>query len=95
MTEHKRVLRYEVPVDDREHAVRLPGYSKVLHVASRESGVVEFWAEVIESWEHYETRLFRVFGTGHPVPLTGWYYAGTTLDQHPALVWHLYEKKEI
>lgn len=96
MTEHAVVHRYEVPVDDQAHTIMLPGYARVLHVDCRRRGVVEFWTEVIRSERaaevyHDQPREYRVFGTGHPIPLTGWHYQGTALDG--PLVWHLYERR--
>lgn len=85
----RAVYRYEVPVDDRFHAVAMHGPSKILHVAARHPDVVEFWAE------HNEPitvdRWFRVFGTGHPLPEEWIQHIGTTLAADGQLVWHLYE----
>lgn len=40
----RRVLRYEVPVDDQWHRVDLDVHDYIVHVASRRADTVEFWA---------------------------------------------------
>lgn len=81
-----RVLRYEVPVDDRVHGHRLSG--QVLHVASRQPAVVEFWAAA--DIRAPVTRFFRVYGTGQLIP-TEVEFVGTCFDgSGQALVWHLF-----
>lgn len=90
----RRVLRYEVEVDDRAQVVALQG--PVLHVeAIREEGwatvkhKVEFWAEGDPS-RRGEQRTFQVFGTGQPLP-EGAVWRGTTARTSEGLVWHLFE----
>jgi len=88
----RAVWRYEVPVDDQWHEVQLGGLgSQPQHVASRRSGIVEFW---ITQYEGAPTsaRYFRVFGTGHQLE-PGIQYVGTALDG--LLVWHLFEKNRL
>jgi len=84
-----RIYRYEVPVDDRWHIITS---GEPLHVACRQLDMVEFWAyrpdEDSLNPTPTETRHFRVFGTGHPMPdeLT---YVGSAMAAGGALVWHL------
>lgn len=100
MTEHMVIHRYEVPVDGKEHEIKLPIYAKVLHTECARPDVVEFWTEVIEPDEgrqYDKPRKFRVFGTGEKVPITGWQYAGTCASppgMMARLVWHLYQKEQ-
>lgn len=84
----RRILRYEVPVDDAWHEIELRG-GKPLHVAARRRDVVEFWAHHDESLPVTETRRFIVVGTGHPLPSVPTHYHGTALAGE--LVWHLLE----
>jgi len=84
------IYRYEVPVDDMSHVLRITGAP--VHIASRIHGVVEFWAEFNSDIEPRETR-YIVIGTGHRIP-EGAKYVGTTLASH-GLVWHLYELQNI
>jgi len=81
-----RVFRYEVPVDDSWHEVRLSG--PVVHVACRDGNpdVVHFWA-LADVGTTFTARM-RVFGTGHDVPLDT-VYRGTA--SAGPLVWHLFE----
>lgn len=89
----RAVLRYEVPVDDQWHEIETDG--NVVHVASRGSGVVEFWTAP-GMYEHIDERhiderarrWLRVYATGQPVAGA---YVGTTFDAAtPSLVWHLF-----
>lgn len=89
----RAIYRYEIPVDDRSHAVNMHGSTRVLHVAARRPNIVEFWAEhdgpTLDRW-------FRVFGTGQPLP-EDWMkhrYIGTALAADGQLVWHLYESMQ-
>lgn len=81
----QRILRYEVPVDDRDHWVDLPG--PIMHVATRRADVVEIWASTIGT---PTIRRFRVFGTGQEIPLSASYVA-TAIVPGGAFVWHLVE----
>ena len=80
------IYRYEVPVDDRWHPLRLSG--RVVHVACRNMHVVEVWALVTDS--PTVTRSFRVYGTGHPLPPYV-QHRGTAIAPGGQLVWHLIE----
>lgn len=83
-----RVLRYEVPVDDRWHALNLLG--DIMHVATRRADVVELWVLDVDA---LVTREFRVFATGEQMP-TGLHlrHVGTAIVPGGALVWHLFEE---
>jgi hypothetical protein len=79
-----RILRYEVPVDDQWHLIRVSRASQ-LTVGCRNERVVEFWAR-----ESGATQVlaFRVYGTGQPTPV-GAHYEGTAVAPGGRLVWHL------
>ncbi|MGI5286622.1 DUF7352 domain-containing protein [Nonomuraea polychroma] len=84
-TSETKIYRYEVPVDGQWHEIH--ACSTPLHIASRERGIVEFWA-----WHRPDlpARHFRVYGTGQPV-LDGEKYRGTAVAPG-GLVWHLMER---
>jgi hypothetical protein len=84
-----RILRHEVPVDDRWHEVQLGLNARILAVAARQPDVVEFWAEH-HAGEVTIRRRFRVHGTGHEIE--SGMHVGTTLAAGGALVWHLFEE---
>lgn len=88
MPDSRAVYRYEVPVDDQWHTLDLSG--AVLHVAARQADVVEVWA--LNSGGPKVGREFRVFGTGHPLPLAARQHVGTAFAADGALVWHLWER---
>lgn len=88
-----RVFRYEVPVDDKVHLIRLKG--DPTGVGLRESMVVEFWATSNDDVAEQE-RFFTVAGTGHKLPdktnrVWGYAYDGVRTSDPNALVWHLVE----
>ena len=84
----ERIFRYEVPVDDEVHEIRLSG--DPVAVFCREHGVVEFWATVAHKDADGRARLFTVVGTGHSFPSFG-KYIGTAVAPGGYLVWHLIE----
>lgn len=86
----RMIYRYEIPVDDRWHAVDLSG--PIVHVASRSMHSVELWA--VHGEQPATRRGFRVYGTGHPIPGDAT-HVGTTIPPGGQLVWHLLELPEI
>jgi hypothetical protein len=85
------IYRYEVPVDDQWHEIELTG--DLLHVDSRDPTVVEFWAFAFPSGPvpKRRFRVFRVFGTGHPLPQGHLRHHGSVVVAGGQLVWHLLE----
>lgn len=99
----RRVLRYDIVVDDSEHLV---GDGKVLMVTSRRGMPyqlgnqqlrrVEVWVEVDvpDNWpkssEHF--KRVQVFGTGHQIP-EGAEWVGSCLDGD--FVWHVYNVNRV
>lgn len=81
----RRVLKWNVPVDDQPHEI---GSGRVLHVAC------QYGPESVQVWtlEYGEptTRLAQVFGTGQPLPGTVDAHLGSTVTAR-ALVWHVFE----
>lgn len=86
MGQYKTVFRYEVPVDDAAHDRLLQG--DIVKVEAKDLYTVEFWAEKMPS-SIQVPRLFRVYGTGHPIPESAKYVG--TCSRVSGLVWHLYE----
>ena len=89
-----RVMRWEVPVDDKFHAI---GGGKVLHVDCRSLAVAEVWTEefVCERPAKMTApkRAVRAFGTGQSLgaSMMNLSHIGSCLDGQ--FVWHLYEMK--
>lgn len=85
-TDTLRIFRYEIPVDDRWHTVRLPG--PIVHVATRRPDAVEVWATTA-GFGPYDVDL-TVVGTGQPYPADPEIiHVGTAIIPGGALVWHL------
>lgn len=100
----RRVLRWNVPVDDQWHEI---GAGKVLHVNDRlpqfahERGpredVVEVWTEEacpddFPASEVEGRRSVRVFGTAQPLPDDAVVHLGSALSPLGRLVWHVYTR---
>lgn len=91
-------MRWQVPVDDQDHGV--PAHGPVVACGTTEglwrhgpTHWVEFWT--VDRAEHpatdpTEDRVFRVFGTGQPIP--DGYVWRATADREDGLVWHLFER---
>lgn len=87
----RRVLRYEVPVDDAWHRITYAGL--VEYVFSRDAAKVEFWSlepPLLEGATR--TEEFRVFGTGQPIEDELATYVGSAVTAGGALVWHLFRR---
>lgn len=93
----RRVLRYEIPIDDNFHEIPA---GKILHLSeyrhkniTGERARIEVWVEVTFEgagvvFPIIGLQRVQVFGTGHPLPEDAAHLA-TCLDG--ALVWHLYQ----
>lgn len=89
---NRRIFRYEIPVDDRQHTVPA---GKIVHMTRHRDLIsprVEVWVEVqLEtpdiSSEPVGGQVLTIIGTGHPAP-EGATHVATCLDG--PLVWHLY-----
>jgi hypothetical protein len=82
------IHRYEIPVDDQWHYLNLP--RGLQHVACRRSATVEVWAYAASPGDAPSWRQFRVYGTGHPMPIASVHIA-TAIRPGGDLVWHLIE----
>jgi hypothetical protein len=97
---NQRVWRFELEIADEQQLV-LPRMSKILKFAmdcteTKISVWVQHSAEADDGWDQdpvrYETRSFRVVGTGHPIP--DWerlQHHDTLVANGGSLIWHVYE----
>jgi hypothetical protein len=87
----RRVLRYEVPIDDQWHDLVLPrppffDSPVPLHIASREKDVMEVWYEIAVGASQSSTVRLRVFGTGEHIKEPHAVWRGTCLtEERPAV----------
>lgn len=102
----RRVLRWEVPVDDRWHQI---GGGEVLLVDARPlmpgfaTPRLEVWTQesVDMDWPNSDPRALKrdvaVFGTGHVLDPQAGEHLGSVIDRgvDGALVWHLFARREI
>ncbi len=86
---------YKYPLDIASTVTRkMPEGAEVLHVGMQDEGLM-LWALAKAPSEHAwanETRTFRVYGTGHPIPddvLAQ--YLGSVKDG--PFIWHVFEIK--
>lgn len=93
----RTVRKYEVPVDGRDHEVKLPSGARIVHVDSHLLGIASFYAEVLN--EREVRRTFRVFGTDEHISVAigstaPYRHVGSFFNRHGCFsVQHLYEKK--
>lgn len=97
---HRRVLRWEVRVDDHWHEI---GGGRVVHVDNRPPAFtglpprVEVWTEehLLDDWPASPPiaakRRVLVVGTGHQIPTTAIQHLGSVLDG--PFVWHLFAEQ--
>ncbi len=88
----KAIWKYPVPVQD-EFTVEMPSGAEVLSVQVQETQVC-MWVLVDPNDvdDAKVKRIFRIYGTGHPIPenISREQFIGTW--QHPGLVFHLFEE---
>lgn len=90
-----RVLRWQLPVDDEDH--ELPVTGEIVACA----GTRGLWSNMPKHWVEFwavgpaeppaPPRVFRVFGTGQPIPAE-YVWRGTAPRTDEGLVWHLLER---
>lgn len=87
----RRVLRWDVPVDDAPHLI---GGGQVVHVACKEGpDVVSVWTDEVTDGDDPSApplipkRYAKVYGTGWTVD---WYAAHVGSVLCGAFVWHVY-----
>jgi hypothetical protein len=86
----RRVLKWNVPVDDQWHEI---GSGPVVLVACQSSvDTVQVWTDEPDS-ENIKMRSVRVYGTGHEVPLFD-EHLGSVITAMGALVWHAFAAVE-
>jgi hypothetical protein len=82
----RRILKWQIPIDDRDHPVG-PGPAVLVAVqGAAHSGVVTVWTDESDT-EGIPVQSARVYGTGQPVP-PGDVHLGSCLDG--SLVWHVF-----
>lgn len=90
MTAMKRVLKWNVPVDDHDHPI---GGGPVVHVGCQTGvvDVVQVWTEEPVPGVRGQRRV-RVYGTGQPIPEGDVHIGSVIAPVTPpkTLVWHVY-----
>lgn len=81
----RRILKWAIPVDDRDHPV---GSGPVVHVACQGGryDVVMVWTDEGDA-DNVQVSSARVYGTGQPIP-AGDVHAGSAVTD--VLVWHVF-----
>lgn len=92
----KTIWKYELTVNDMQE-VMMPSDAKVVSFGTDPNGVVCIWAlvETDNSILPLHARLFRLAGTGHPLPpnIHDYRFIGTT--NMGMYVWHLFEFRPV
>lgn len=89
---NRTVYRYEVDVDNKDHEIEITG--TLVQVGVKDNPAkVHFWTLAIDQGSDsvFETKTYRVFGTGQSVP-EQYQYVGSANYVNYRLVWHLFEK---
>ena len=88
----KTILKYTLSVID-EQIRELPKGSTILCVKNQ-SGHLVLYALVDSNEKQNETKIIKIFGTGHPIDIStsSWVYLDTVMTHDDQLVWHIYYK---
>lgn len=95
-----RVLRYTLPLNDRDTVIELGVHAEVLSVACKPGDAEpSLWVRVPKWAGELRRRRFRVVGTGHEVNESGveLTFVGTAIHEMAlgdSLVWHIFEVVE-
>ena len=82
----RTIWKYELQFDGRTQELEIPNVGRIVHVGTI-SNVLCLW--VIVNPESLKIkRRFKVYGTGHIMPIKG-QYTGTAVM--PPFVWHVFE----
>lgn len=81
----RTIWKFPLEVTDHQ-SIEMPANAKVLSVADQ-AGVLTIWALVDPEAER-ELRHVWVFGTGHPVTVSGATFRGSV--QQGPFVWHVF-----
>jgi hypothetical protein len=86
-----RIHRYQLPITD-ETAVEMPQGATVLsvHHSRTDPLGLDVWA-LVGTDAKQEKRLFRVIGTGNPVPHECGEFVGTVITHEGLFVWHVFD----
>lgn len=88
----RTIHRYQLPITDCP-SLDMPAGAEVLPAPPGERNrgdQIELWARV-DTDEPFETRSFRIVGTGNPMPGDCGSFVGTVITHAGALVWHVFE----
>lgn len=87
----KQVWKYLVTISDNNQQLTIPSGAKLVYVGPQGKRI-GLWFEVNTNETRREPRIFRVFGTGHPInggDHTVSSHIGTVIMV--PFVWHVYE----
>lgn len=91
----KTIHKFPLAIEGTQE-ITMPVGASVLTAGVDPNGIVCLWAEVNTDEEKTETRVFALFGTGHPVTHKQGhqlFYIGTVVERNRPLVWHIYEEE--
>ena len=82
---------YKYPITVGGSSISMPGGAEILSVQIQ-GAAPQLWA-LVRPGEPEEVRRFRVYGTGHDIPVGDVKYIGTFQMKGGALVFHLFEER--
>lgn len=83
-----QVWKFNLSVQS-ELKVSMPVGAQIISVQLQNDTPV-MWA-IVDTQAEKETKIFRVYGTGHNMPSMGLFYIGTWQEKS-GFVWHLFEQ---
>jgi hypothetical protein len=84
----RQVFKYDLPAD-YEFSLVLPRGAELLHVAGQHDRP-RLWA-LVDPEAGFETRRFRLAGTGHPIVEEKLKHVGSFMMNGDTFVFHLFE----
>ena len=85
------IWKYEFEIAD-EVKISMPLGAEILSVGTQRRGFICVWA-LLDPNASTITRLFRVFGTGHPFDVVMYKFWGTVTEDYNGVpaAWHIFE----
>lgn len=85
----KTIWKFPFVINDEINFYRIPRGGEVIHV-DLQDGIPTIWVLVDPSQPDGDRRIFKIFGTGHPIDDPENLKFIGTFQQH-SFVWHLFE----
>jgi hypothetical protein len=89
MSSTESIWKFQLSVIDAQ-TIMMPSDCKILSVQMQD-GVICMWA-LVNTQSLRQRRIFRVIGTGNPIPEGSQGLSFIATAQHSPFVWHIFEE---